>query len=507
MKKPIDRIREKVTIVQGDNRSSDNNTEDIISNVKRLHLRGSLIPVICEDMYEYVDPDTHERQSLHSYLVEKVIDRAYRKNKKIELTETDLDNIINESNYGMSLLRVKTGDDLYRTLFNSVINEDDEVYKGIGLKPEVREFLMASAPSLIVTTNCFPILEKELQMYGYESYWCELGTKNDKELKKKCIYHLFGEAKPNNSDWWGYNDKQLLRFLRFSYSSDYALKNLTAYIDNNNSRRTLLILGNDSPDWLFRFMLTPIYGGDIYDDGIGYYMSEGKRVEDGSLEQFLREIKFEKESQLIEVLKSVTEKIGKKKATITPSYSGHGKKYDFFVSHAGEDKEYAQKLVERMRANGMKVWVDFENIKDGEYWQRIIDGLENSAYFIPLVTEQYIKKNEKTDAAKKAIEEIALHETLIDKNKCVRMETDLAGIQIELLLADKWQSLNHQEVYSIPVILKGSKIFEEDISKERIRNWSEDSRLLPQSLFWGLQMYDFDASSPNTFTLDWNRYK
>ena len=504
MKKPIDRIREKVTIVQGDNLSFDNNTEDIISNVKRLHLRGSLIPVICEDMYEYENPETHERQSLHSYLVEKIIDKAYRKHKTIELTEKELDNIVNESNYGMSLLRVKTGYDLYRILFNSIINEDNEVYNGICLKPEVRDFLLASDPSLIVTTNCFPILEKELQKNGYESYWCELETKNDKTLDTKCIYHLFGEAKPNNSNWWGYNDKQLPRFLKFSYSSDYALKNLTSYIDNNNSRKTLLILGNDSPDWLFRFMLTPIYGGDIYDDGIGFYMSEGKRVEDGSLEQFLREIKFEKESQLIEVLKSVTEKI---KGTNTSHCSGHGKKYDFFVSHTGEDKEYAQKLVERMRHNGMEVWVDYENIKDGEYWQRIIDGLENSAYFIPLVTEQYIKKNEKTDVAKKAIEELALYETMIDKNKCVKMENDLAGIQIELLLADKWQSLNQQEVYSIPVILKGSKIFEERITIERIRNWSEDSRLLPQSLFWGLQMYEFDALTPDSFTLDWNRYK
>lgn len=507
MKKPIDRIREKVTIVQGENRSFNNNTEDIISNVKRLHLKGSLIPVICEDMYEYENPETHERQSLHSYFVEKIIDKAISKHKKIELTEKELNTIVNESNYGMSLLRVKTGEDLYQILYSSVINDNNKVYKEIGLKKEVRDFLLASNPSLIVTTNNFPILEKELQKKGYESYWCELGTKNDKVLDKKCIYHLFGEAKPNTSNWWGYNDKQLFNFLKISYSSDYNLKNLTSYIDNHISRKTLLVLGNNSPDWLFRFMLSPIYGDNIYDDGIGYYMSEGVRVEDDSLEQFLHEIKFEKESQLIEVLKSVTKKIGKKKNKNIPSCSGHGKKFDFFIAHAGEDKEFAQKIAEQMRSKGMSVWVDFENLKDGHYWERIIDGLKNSAYFMPLITEMYITKNKKFIEIKKALEKLRIEDISIDKNECLRMEKKLEGVQIELLLAEKWLGLNPQEVYSIPVLLKGSTFYEEPITTERIRNWSEDSRLLPQSLFWGLQMYEFDASSPDTFTLDWNRYK
>lgn len=506
MMTPIDRIKEKVTIVKDDDSFLENNTEDIISNVKLLHIKGSLVPVICEDMYEYEDPVTHDRQSLHSYIVEKVIDRfCRRKQRKIPLTEKELGIIVNESYYGMSLLRLKTGD-LYKDIFNTVINEDYQVYDGICVKAEVRDFLRVSKPSLIVTTNCFPILEKELQDIGYESYWCELETKNDKPIPEKCIYHLFGEAQPNNSNWWGYNDKQLLKFLCNSYSSDYALKNLTTYI-NNHSRKTLLILGNDSPDWLFRFILTPIYGADIYDEGIGFYISEGNRSENGSLEQFLREIKFEKESQLIEVLKSVTDKIRGKESSQS-FHAVHPKKYDFFVAHTGEDKEPAEKLVQRMRANGMSVWVDYENNKEGHYWQNIIDGLENSAFFIPLITEQYIKKCEKSSKDMKVISEQLLHKEMqIDGYECVKLEKTLEGVAIELLLAERWLYQNQQDTYSIPVILKGSEVYAETITPQRIRNWSENSRYLPQSLFFGLQMYEFDASDPESFSLDWNRYK
>ena len=257
MATPIERIKNKITIAEKNNSASESNTDEIVRDIKMLLRNESLIPVICEDMYEYENLQTHERQSLHSYLVERVIDKFVRKGKNIELSELELDSIVNEGYYGLSLLQARLGCDIYKELYNSVIDEEN-IYDGITLKKEVREFLEESKFPLIITTCCFPILEKELTLC-YKSYWCELETKNDKQLPVPCVYHLFGKAKLSNSNW-GYNDKQLLRFLRSAYSSDYALSNLTAVIGRSNSRKTLLILGNDSPDWLFRFILTPIYG-------------------------------------------------------------------------------------------------------------------------------------------------------------------------------------------------------------------------------------------------------
>lgn len=498
---PIDRIRNNVNIIDSSEEECNHDINDVVSRIKRLHARNALVPVICEDMYEYVNPITEERQSLHSYLVEKVVEKLNKRGIKLNLTETELTDIVNEGYYGMSLLRAKAGKEIYEELCDSVIDEDNEIYRGICLKDEVKKFLVACDFPLIITTSCYPIIENELN--GYESYWCELETRNDVPIPKKCIYHIFGEAKPENSNW-GYNDKQLLKFLRLVYTNDYSLKNLTSVINNTTSKKALLVMGNDAPDWLFRFMLTPIYGGDVYDDGKGFYMNESNNKEENGLNQFLRDIKFEKESQLITVLNLVSQKF-QKVELFHNKY--HGMKYDFFVAHASEDRESAEKLVACMRDNGLNVWVDYENIKDGFYWSRIIDALKNSAYFMPLITGKYILKNKDRSTREQSLQTIGVEDLSLEMTECMNLEKFLEGVQIELLLADKWAKLNAKDTYSIPVILSGSELYDEPITAKRIGLWGEKSRRLPQRLFWGVQMYEFNENMPQSFVLDWCRYK
>lgn len=495
----IEGLRGKVSVIK-ESSTPNNGTNEIVSNIKLLVSRKTLVPVICEDMYEYTDPITKKRQLLHSYIVEKIIERAYNSNIIIELTEEELKNIVNEGYYGISLLQSKLGKDLYKEIFNLIMDEDNNVYDNICVKKEVLSFLLVCNFPLIITTSCFPILEKELEG-GYESYWNEYETKNDKDLPSKCIYHIFGESKPNDSNW-GYNEKHVLHFLKSSLGS-YSLANLTAA--KENPRKTLMFLGNDSPDWLFRFILTPIYGGDVYDDGNGYYMSVDCRDEECSLNQFLSDIQFEKESELINVLKNVTAKIENTKPS-NPTIK-HGKKYDFFVAHAGEDTEDALKLVERLRNNGLEVWFDRERLKDGYYWEKIISALKDSAYFIPFVTEHYMDKNKKYETVKGILSKLSINEESIGMEECVKLESHLDGVQIELLLVNKWRNKDPQKTYSIPIYLKGSEVKGFPIDTKSIRRWSENSIYLPQSLFWGLHMYEFDVENPQRLVLDWGKYK
>lgn len=508
IKEIIEKIRNKVLVVQ-ESKKIMRGTDEIASNIKRLISRNALVPVICEDMYEYEDPVTKKRQTLHSYIVEKIITSFYNRGIRIELTEDEMKDIIREGYYGMSLLRAKCGKVIYEDIFNSVYDEDNNIFDGICLKEEVYQFLLACHFPLIVTTNCFPILEKELE-FKYMSYWNELETKNDSPLPDRCIYHLFGEAKLENTNW-GYNDKQVLSFLRSSFSSDYSLKNLTSIIGNKNSRQTLFVLGNDCPDWLFRFILTPIYGGDVYDDRKGFYISDEGHIEEGSLNQFLSDIKFEKESQLINVLNKITAKI--KNSTVSNTKKTHEKKYDFFVAHAGDaygesiERDKASKLVKRLRDNGLKVWVDYENIKDGQYWQRIISALKESAYFMPLITEKYIMKTCTLIKQQELLNSLNISEISITPEETRKINDSLEGVQTELLIASRWLELNPQDTYSLPVISANETVFDEPLTKKRVENWSNDSRRLPQNLFWGMTMYEFDAQSPENFVLDWSRYK
>lgn len=498
----IERLKEKISIVQETKTKIVNNINRVVSSIKSLHAQGMLVPIVCEDMYEYEDPITKARQSLHSYIVEKVIEKAYANGITIQVTSKELNDIVNEGYYGMSLLKTKIGEDVYEDIYDAVMDENNMLHAGISIKTYVVDFLKTADFPLIITTSCFPVLEKEL---GYESYWNEIEVRNDVNLPDKCIYHVFGQAKIGNSTW-GYNDKQILAFLKDALSSNYSLDNLRVKIQvSTTCRKTLMILGNDAPNWLFRFILTPIYGHDVYDDGIGYYFNDEDRNDDYRLVHFLHEIKFKKETQLRNVLENVTEKIKKSKHTL-PTINNI-EMYDCFIAHASDDNDGAKKIVARMRDNGLKVWVDYENIKDGYYWQRIIDAIKKSKVFIPYITENYIKKNEKHQNVVYAFKKMGIDGVSFDMATCVNMEKYLSGVQIELLLADKWFENCQRDPYSIPIIQKGSTLLCEPITPERIKNISADSRLLPQNLFWGLQMYEFDEDNPSTFVMDWDRYK
>lgn len=497
----IERITPYIRLNNANDQLAIDTASDTVKKIKRLLSHNSLVPVVCEDMFIYTSKITGECQSLHSFIVEHIILYYHKRGVTLNFTEKELDDTLNDVYYGLGLLRSKIGHDIYEDIYNVIIDDDDELIDGIGIKTEVIKFLESTKFPLIITTTCFPILEKHLE--GYTSYYNHIETRNDSPLPTNCIFHLFGRAKIEDSNW-GYDDKVLLKFLKSSFSSEYGLKNLNAYVSNGLSRKTLLILGNTTKDWLFRFIVTPIYGGDIYDNVKGVYMSYKERDEDSGLNQFLRDIKFEKESQMLNVLSLVTSSLNSQSKIKEEKL--HDKKFDFFISHASEDTDTVRSLVNYLRDNGLRVWVDYENLKDGKYWQRIIEALNEARYFMPFITEKFILKNKKQADLNEILEGVGIKIGL-DCSTCIRLEAVLDGVQIELLMADKLQSIIKMDTYSIPVILDGSTIFFNKITPAYIRNCSEDSKLLPQSLFWGLQMYEFSPYNIHSFKLDCERYK
>lgn len=70
------------------------------------------------------------------------------------------------------------------------------------------------------------------------------------------------------------------------------------------------------------------------------------------------------------------------------------KHYDFFISHATEDKQsVAQPLAEALQARGAKVWLDKFAMSVGDSLRKSIDeGLANSKYGIVILSEVYFKK-------------------------------------------------------------------------------------------------------------------
>ena len=68
--------------------------------------------------------------------------------------------------------------------------------------------------------------------------------------------------------------------------------------------------------------------------------------------------------------------------------------YDFFISHASEDKEvFVRQLAEALQSKGASVWYDEFTLKVGDSLRREIDrGLVNSRFGVVVLSEAFFKK-------------------------------------------------------------------------------------------------------------------
>ena len=70
------------------------------------------------------------------------------------------------------------------------------------------------------------------------------------------------------------------------------------------------------------------------------------------------------------------------------------KEYDFFISHATEDKNFVRPLAKVLKKAGCKVWYDEFEMKVGDSLRQKIDyGLANSRYGIVVISNYFINKN------------------------------------------------------------------------------------------------------------------
>lgn len=138
-----------------------------------------------------------------------------------------------------------------------------------------------------------------------------------------------------------------------------------------------------------------------------------KSVELGKKKQELRksdETEFKKQNkQQEDFQKSLQRKIDKQKiqldTLINQNYSSkqipesieiiEDKKYDFFISHASEDKDdIVRTLAASLKENGFEVWYDEFELKIGDSLRKKIDsGLINSRFGIVIISPSFVKKN------------------------------------------------------------------------------------------------------------------
>ena len=67
--------------------------------------------------------------------------------------------------------------------------------------------------------------------------------------------------------------------------------------------------------------------------------------------------------------------------------------YDFFISHASEDKEkVARPLAELLKNRGWKVWIDEDSMRQGSIRQQLDEGLKSSCFSVVILSDFYFTK-------------------------------------------------------------------------------------------------------------------
>ena len=243
------------------------------------------------------------------------------------------------------------------------------------------------------------------------------------------------------------------------------------------------------PDWLFRFFLFPLAYKDKW--SCGYYLNSQKD-EDDSLKNFIERVIYYDmvNNETEDVLKDAVE-LKKRNTNNTDSKRiKHGMEYDIFISHATEDNDIAIHIKSNLEGlYGLKVWLDINGgIPDGNYTLKMKNGIENSAYFMTLITKSYVNKLTNGVCEK----HMTMEEILKDDGK-------MSYVQKEVLAANlQWKKFKSRTTYLLPVLFH-----ESGISFNTIRQCT-DLQQLPKDLFNEQSIFNYESMFTDK---DWDRYK
>lgn len=452
--------------------------------------KDSIVPVIGENCFFYGEGES--QRPLHDFVIEKMIEKR-------NLSPCNLPVAIMKAKgyYGLSLCRQQLGfarDEEFLKCYRNIIKENKA---SIHLDETIKKFLIAYNFHLILTTCCFDLIETELPWYQSKVYIAANGANNKEDINPNeyIVYHLFGMA--NGAYRWAWDEESLLYIIHCHHNSDYASNGLYRYLfpDNNSGQvyKSLLVMHSNLPDWLFRFFLYPLAYKEKWSSGI-YLNSSGPS--DEGLKNFIeRVICFDvAEDEVNTILGEATRLVPITEYTDRERVE-HGMPYDIFISYASEDRETAVKIKSILESRfELNIWLDVQGgIDDGSYPKRLKHGIENSAYFMPLITSSYISKLRNNMCG----EVTSIDEVLKDDGK-------MPYIQKEALAADlHWNTLKarfpQRQAYVLPVLFP-----ESHICYETIKQCISGLRQLPK-------MFDvqtiFNYESALFVEKNWSRYK
>ena len=105
---------------------------------------------------------------------------------------------------------------------------------------------------------------------------------------------------------------------------------------------------------------------------------------------------------------------------------------DVFISYSREDQEHVFPVVDKLRKQGLDIWIDQEGIHGAKLWsQEIVNAIENSKVFILFAsTKAFVSKNVTKELALASESDKHILPVFIeDADIPAAMKYQLAGIQ------------------------------------------------------------------------------
>ena len=456
--------------------SQEETRKIIISDLVKK--RGTIVPIIGDDTIVYREKNSGEEIPFQEFILREF----QKKYPHVEVSDADVVSMRERGYYGLSLMS-QYYERRFLDDFMDFVNDNRSCIK---LKDEVLDFLVTFNFPIIITTVCFDIIEQQLKgkIEDYKSIWYRLNKENS-TLPARCVYHIFGQAKDGSK--WVSDEDLLLSFLLSHNHNDYGAKGLTDYLKENEKK--LLALGCNLPNWLFRFLWQPTQAGRTgsMKTTQGYWINKEKPED--SFENFLKKKNFSADEQVKEILVDATKQLQEEqqreaeKRSLQIDAEEH---FDVFISYASEDRHIATVIFEALKNMNVKAWFDDKGkgeITPGSpYWEKIRNGIKNSAHFMPIITGNWMEKMTSTSSLKE--------ETLMVKDWLAECRKTDSAVQLK-------------SNYSIPVIVSGSEYNEVEITNSYIEQFGS-MNVLPKSLFFHIDMISFDEKNVSVFEkIEW----
>lgn len=458
-----------------------------------------LIPIVGEEVFFVREGNVST--PLRSYIVERFFAKFSDK-KERNYSEGEIEGMKKDGYYGISMLRNAFKDiSDFEFYYSTIVNE---IKKEIYVHPTVASYIQTVRPPLILTTSPFKLLDDCFP--DYKSLWYYPAEEaNFKDISVPTICHIFGKAGECNVKWV-VGEEELLDFL-------HAWNNGKSLDNNFISRfqeQGLLVLGCASfPNWIFRFLWYPLGKGCVKNER-GFLLGNKTALKDHSekeeetivstnmsFAEFLKRINYEKYEDLYKSLNTAIEQFKQ------DNREDIQQTHDFFISYASEDRDLAIKIKDTLKRTGLSVWLDKDRPRDldGRYWAGIDRAIENSRYFMPIVTRHYVER--------------FFSKSRIRDNIITALENETGRI-IAALQARYNDDEDTMLSKIIPIMKIGEKVsifhrnkeIEEDLNVANIDKYSN----LSNPHFWIFNQINFKFYSENTeedtfSKADWSIYK